>query len=212
MPQYFSMKALTPTQQRVYDWIVWYFSQHGDAPTIREIQKGMQKKSTAPIQYSLDKLEEQGLIIRNGHRRSRNIRLVYPPGVPIMGVIAAGGMVESFSDLEVERIPFQLFSALGRSHSEVSKYFACRVRGDSMIDAAILDGDVVVLRPPIRPIKEGAIVAAHSGGKTTLKHYYRLDKHTIRLQPANPLYDAIDLPMRDVEIQGVYAAVLRGLI
>jgi repressor LexA len=93
-----------------------------------------------------------------------------------MGTIAAHSLVETFSDAEVEYVDLSsLLLSQRQSRHEISQYFVLRVRGDSMIGAAIDDGDLVVMKPPsdLKYIKDGAIVAARVGGKTTLKHYHR---------------------------------------
>ncbi|MBD1995243.1 repressor LexA [Leptolyngbya sp. FACHB-541] len=212
------MQALTRVQQQLYDWLVSYFEQNQCPPTIREMQEAMGLKSPAPIQSRLDALELKGYIERSSYGRSRNIRLVQermpaPKGIPIMGAIAAGGLVETFADGEVEYVPEAFLAAKTSSH-EMSKHFAVRVRGDSMIDASITSGDVVFLKKPDDPkaIKNGTIVAARVEGQTTLKYLQRVDEETIRLEPANSNFLPIDVNAEEINIQGVYVGSVRGLI
>ncbi|MBD1995152.1 repressor LexA [Leptolyngbya sp. FACHB-541] len=212
------MQALTPVQQQLYDWLVSYFEQNQCPPTIREMQEAMGLKSPAPIQSRLDALELKGYIERSSYGRSRNIRLVQerisvPKGIPILGVIAAGGLVETFVDGEVEHVPEAFLAAKTSSH-ERSKHFAVRVRGDSMVGALIASGDVVILKRPDDPkaIKNGTIVAAMVRGKTTLKYLQRIDEKTIRLEPANSSFLPIDVNVEEIDIQGVYVGSVRNLI
>lgn len=207
--------TLTPKQQELFDYLEDYIERNGIAPAIREQAKAMGLKSPAPIQYRLEALQKRGYIDWMPDK-ARSIRILKPSrrkGVPIVGAIAAG-WVEAFADEEVNAIPYEFFKSLGRSAYEISQYLAVRVRGDSMIDAHIASGDVVILKPPSdsKSIKDGTIVAARVDDKMTLKYYQRLDKRTVRLQPANPNYEPLDVPVKQLEIQGVYVASTRGLI
>lgn len=124
-----------------------------------------------------------------------------------MGAIAAGGLVETFPDTEVEHLDFSNLLLDPR-------YFALRVRGHSMIDALIDDGDVVIMQPISDPkvIKNGTIVAARVEGQTTLKYFHRKGSK-VTLQPGNPdieKYPPIEVPASQVVVQGVLVGVWRG--
>ncbi len=165
------------------------------------------------VDYNLQVLEKRGLVERD-REVSRGIRLVGEPtsersvvSVPLMGVIAAG-----------EPIPVPEDGPVGESIEltrEILKQeegiYALEVKGDSMIDALIHDGDIVVMKHQ-REASNGDMVAVwiKDRGETTLKRFYR-ENDQIRLQPANPLMDPIYLHPRDVEIQGKVMVVIRQL-
>lgn len=197
------MDALTEVQQQLYDWLVEYIRENQHSPSIRQMMRAMGLKSPAPIQSRLEHLRNKGYIdwIEG---KARTIRVLKPMGIPILGAIAAGSVVESFTD-SVEQLDFS--STLLRPGD-----YALRVRGDSMIDALIDDGDVVIMRPIPDPkaLKNGTIVAARvNGDGTTLKYYHRKGNQ-VALKPANRNYNPIDAIATEVEVQGVLVGVWRG--
>jgi repressor LexA len=130
-----------------------------------------------------------------------------PKGVPIRGAIAATSLVETFPDVEVEYLDLSNLM-LKPNH------FALKVRGHSMIDALIDDGDIVILQPVPDPklLRNDTIVAAYHQGKTTLKYLERKGSKVV-LKPGNPnreLYPITEVPAAEVEIQGVLVGVWRG--
>lgn len=196
--------TLTKAQQELYDWLVDYIRRNQYSPSIRQMMKAMGLKSPAPIQSRLEHLKNKGYI--DWHEgKARTLRILKSPqGVPICGAIAAGALVESFTDtvehLDLSALPLQ------------PQDFALRVRGDSMIDALIDQGDVVIMRPVRDPqaLKNGVIVAARvEGDGTTLKYFYR-DGDTVTLKPANSRYTPIEVDAKKVDIQGTLVAVWRG--
>lgn len=195
--------SLTKAQQELYDWLIEYIRQNQHSPSIRQMMRAMGLKSPAPIQSRLDHLRSKGYIDWT-EGRARTIRLLKSQGVPIRGAIAAGALVESFTDV-VEHLDF---STLALQPND----FALRVRGDSMIDALIDNGDVVIMRPVQEPklLKNGTIVAARvEGDGTTLKYFYR-EGDQITLKPANPRYNPMQIEAHKVEVQGALVAVWRG--
>lgn len=202
------MEPLTDAQQELYDWLVTYIRQNQHSPSIRQMMKAMGLKSPAPVQSRLEHLRTKGYIDWT-EGRARTIRLMQASaaGVPIRGAIAAGGLVEAFTDVEVEHLDF---SSLLLN----PQYFALKVRGHSMIEALIDDGDIVIMQPISDPkaVKNGTIVAAHVNGQTTLKYYHRKGSK-VTLQPGNPdkeKYPPIEVPAGQIEIQGVLFGVWRG--
>jgi repressor LexA len=194
---------LTEVQQQLFDWLVDYIKQNQHSPSIRQMMRAMGLKSPAPIQSRLEHLRAKGYIFWT-EGRARTIRILRPQGLPIMGAIAAGSVVESFAD-SVEQLDFS--SSFLRPGD-----YALRVRGDSMIGALIADGDVVIMRPVQDPkaVKNGTIVAARvSGDGQTLKYYNR-KANQVKLEPANPNYPVIEAVATEVELQGVLVAVWRG--
>jgi repressor LexA len=201
------MEPLTEAQRQLYDWLVEYIDEHQHAPSIRQMMTAMNLKSPAPVQSRLEHLRNKHYIAwTEGQARTIRILNPTPKGVPIKGAIAATSLVETFSDLEVEYL--DLANVLK------GKHFALTVRGHSMIEALIDDGDVVILQPVDDPksLKNGAIVAAYHQGKTTLKYFERKGSKVI-LKPGNPnrdLYPVTEVPAAEVEVQGTLIGVWRG--
>lgn len=202
------MEPLTAAQQELYEWLVNYIRTAQHAPSIRQMMRAMNLRSPAPIQNRLERLRAKGYIDWT-EGKARTIRILYPPqdpkGIPVLGAIAAGGLVEPFTDT-VERLDLSsLFSQ--------PNCFALRVIGDSMIEDLITEGDLVVMRSlgAGEVPKNGEIVAARvEGHGTTLKRFYR-QAETVLLKPANPHYLPIEAKASDVEIQGVLIGVWRNL-
>jgi len=206
---------LTAAQQRVFVWIEDYISQHGMAPTYREVQKGLGYRSPSPVEGHVKALTEKGFI-HHHPRQSRSITLLKSDRrIPVLGAISAHSLVETFPESEIEYLDLACLPKLARlSHHERSQHFALRVRGDSMVGALIDDGDVVILRKEADPraVRNGKIVAARVKGATTLKYFHQMGNE-ITLQPANPNYapTILDASQEEVEIQGVYVGLLRGV-
>lgn len=194
---------LTEVQQQLFDWLVDYIKQNQHSPSIRQMMRAMGLKSPAPIQSRLEHLRAKGYIDWT-EGRARTIRILRPQGLPIMGAIAAGSVVESFSD-SVEQLDFS--SSFLRPGD-----YALRVRGDSMIGALIADGDVVIMRPVQDPkaVKNGTIVAARVNGDGQTLKYYNRKANQVKLEPANSNYPIIEALATEVELQGVLVAVWRG--
>ncbi|MBE7384306.1 MAG: repressor LexA [Leptolyngbya sp. SIO1E4] len=199
------MEALTDAQQELYDWLVDYIRGNQHSPSIRQMMRAMGLKSPAPIQSRLDHLRKKGYIEWT-EGQARTIRILQTnQGVPIRGIIAAGYVSTAFTD-DVERLD------LAGLPLKVGDY-ALRVQGDSMIEAMISEGDIVIMRPVKDPqgIREGTIVAALVEDGTTLKYFHRL-KNQIQLKPANPNYPVQEFPANQVEIQGKLVAVWRNYL
>ncbi|HYP03390.1 MAG TPA: transcriptional repressor LexA [Cyanobium sp.] len=197
--------ALTAAQQELYDWLDGYISSHRHSPSIRQMMEAMGLRSPAPIQSRLRHLQQKGWITWQ-EGQARTLQLLgggRSAGIPVLGAVAAGGLVEPFDDLE-ERL--DLAPVL-----ETRGLFALTVNGDSMVDAHIADGDIVLLEPVSDParLKDGAIVSALvPGSGTTLKHFHRQGSQ-VRLEAANPAYTPIVLPADQVSVQGRLVAVWR---
>ncbi|MEB3325754.1 MAG: transcriptional repressor LexA [Cyanobacteriota bacterium] len=196
---------LTPAQQELYDWLAGYIGSHRHSPSIRQMMEAMGLRSPAPIQSRLRHLQQKGWITWQ-EGQARTLQLLGgggAGGIPVLGAVAAGGLIEPFSDSE-ERL--DLAPLL-----ETRGLFALTVNGDSMVEAHIADGDVVLLEPvsDASRLKEGTIVSALvPGSGTTLKHFHRQGSQ-VRLEAANPAYAPILLPAEDVTIQGKLVAVWR---
>jgi repressor LexA len=198
------MESLTEAQQELYDWLVDYIRANQHSPSIRQMMRAMELKSPAPIQSRLEHLRNKGYIDWD-EGKARTIRISHGAhGIPILGAIAAGSMLETFTDSEPERLDLSVLPLKTQD-------YALRVRGDSMIEALIDDGDVVIMRPVTDPgtIRDGTIVAARVEGATTLKYFHRQGKEIV-LKPANARYEPMRYPARQVDVQGRLVAVWRG--
>lgn len=198
------MDSLTEAQQELYDWLVEYIRENQYPPSIRQMMKAMGLKSPAPVQSRLEHLRTKGYI-QWTEGKARTIQLTQEAmrGVPIKGVIAASSLVDIFPDAEVEYLDLAGLSLK-------PNYFALRVRGDSMVEAMIDHGDIVILKPVPDPktLKNGTIVAARVENQTTLKYFNRKG-NKVTLEPANKAYTPIEVSASQVEIQGALAHVWR---
>jgi len=211
MPSRQPQQALTPAQQELYDWLAGYIGEHRHSPSIRQMMEAMGLRSPAPIQSRLRHLQQKGwLTWQEG--QARTLQLLgeaaqafggVSPSIPVLGAVAAGGLVETFDDVQ-ERL--DLSPVL-----ETRGLFALTVNGDSMVDAHIADGDVVLMEPVQDPshLRAGTIVSALvAGSGTTLKHFQRRGAVVI-LEAANPAYAPLELPADQVQVQGRLVAVWR---
>lgn len=197
------MEPLTQAQQELYDWLVTYIRENRHSPSIRQMMREMKLKSPAPVQSRLEHLRRKGYIDwKEGQARTIQI-LQDTQGVPIFGAIAAGSMVEAFTDT-VEHFDPSTLDFKGGD-------FALRVRGDSMIEALIDDGDIVIMRAVEDPkrVRNGTIVAARVESTTTLKYYY-LEKGKVILKPANPRFEPMEYPAAEVSLDGELVGVWRS--
>ena len=197
-------EALTTAQQELYDWLVAFIGDHHHSPSIRQMMQAMGLRSPAPIQSRLRHLQQKGWIKwQEGQARTLQLIEESISGVPVLGAIAAGGLVETFDDVQET---LDLNSVL-----QLKGLFALTVNGDSMIDSFIADGDMVLMEPVNEParLRNGTIVSAMVPGLgTTLKHFFR-DGSLVRLEAANTSYDPIEIDAEQVHIQGKLAAVWR---
>lgn len=217
-------KELSERQQNVFNFIRAHMQMNGYPPTVREIGEAIGVKSTSLVTYYLKQLEQRGLITREASK-SRAILLTQESGfsesipveindlnlisVPFLGYIAAGLPINVDALPESELDTVQINKALFKR--EFSDLYALEVQGNSMIDALIHDGDMVILQHQ-QTIDNGQMAAVwlKSREETTLKKVYREGKK-VRLQPANPTMDPIFVPANDVEIQGKVVLVIRRL-
>lgn len=180
------MEQLTPRQQRVLDYITVCMETRGYPPTLREIAGHLGINGTLGVMKHLEALARKGFI-RREPGDSRGITLARPTmaaavSLPIVGVVRAGLPQPAREEIEG-------YFAVGRDHVRSGGAFFLRVRGDSMINAAILEGDLALIRPQATA-ENRDIVVAMVDGEATLKRFYR-EKGHIRLQPENPNLPAI---------------------
>ncbi|WP_269623281.1 transcriptional repressor LexA [Prochlorococcus marinus] len=197
-------EELTSAQQELFDWLSDYIAAHHHSPSIRQMMTAMGLRSPAPIQSRLKHLQEKGWITwKEGQARTLQLVDNALSGIPVLGAVAAGGLVETFDDVQETLDMSTVLQTRG--------LFALTVNGDSMVDSYIADGDVVLMEPVREPsfIKDGTVVSAMvPGSGTTLKHFYR-NGSFVRLEAANPAYDPIELEAEMVQIQGKLLAVWR---
>ena len=202
----YSEGNLTDAQNELYEWIRNYVKDFQHSPSIRQMMNAMGLKSPAPIQSRLKHLQEKGFISwQEGKARTLQIVEEVLEGIPIKGSVAAGGLIETFSDVQENLDISDIFKK--------KDVFALTVNGDSMIDACIADGDMVLMEP-IRDsssLKNGTIVSAMvPGSGSTLKYFFKRGKK-IFLEAANPAYDPIELNLDEVIFQGKLLAVWRKI-
>lgn len=203
-------KPATERQRGILTAIADFKAERGYPPSVREIGERVGLSSSSTIHAHLKALERRGLIVRDPTKpralRAKSEGSVGAPSpetvvMPIVGKVAAGVPITAAENVEGEFVLPAGFVPRG------SNAFVLRVQGDSMVDAAILDGDLIVVRPQ-RSAENGEVVVAMMDGEATVKRFYR-EKNRIRLQPENktmaPIYGS------DVEIVGRVEAVVRRL-
>ena len=179
------MQTLTDRQQQVLDIITAYIERHGTPPSQREIARELGVNGTAGIMKHLNALEKKGYL----NRRERSSRGIILPqaqsqaaSLPIVGVVRAGLPQPPVEDIEG-------FFSIDQSQAKSGGTFFLRVKGDSMIEAHIVEGDLALVKPQVTA-DNGEIVVAMINGEATLKRFYR-EKRKIRLQPENSLMEPI---------------------
>ncbi len=197
---------LTDAQNELYNWIKEYFKKFQHSPSIRQMMQAMGLKSPAPIQSRLKHLQEKGYISwQEGKARTLRIINQISEGIPIMGSVAAGGLIETYADLQENLDVSEIFKK--------EDVFALTVNGDSMIDACIADGDMVLMEPikDSYSLRNGTIVSAMVPGLGTTLKYFVKKGGRIYLEAANPAYEAIELNLDEVVFQGKLLAVWRSV-
>ena len=200
------MEGLTPRQQQVLDFISHHINEHGYPPTLREISRQIGTSGTVSAIHHLEALEKKGYLRREtGSSRGIILTCEQQPetvSVPIVGVVRAG--LPSLAYEEVEG-----YYHVDRTQLKGGTFFL-RVQGDSMINDAIIEGDLALIRPQSTAVN-GDIVVAMLDGEATLKRFYR-EKDHIRLQPRNPnLAPIIILAGQEVVIIGKVVKIVRDI-
>jgi len=210
--------SLSLRQQKILDFIRRFSNDHGFPPTIREIGQDVGISSTSVVNYNLNVLEKKRHIERDknvsrGLRLTEETKAESSPSrdivrIPVWGRIVAG---EPLPVPETDSFPDETVDIAVGMLNGVKDVYALEVDGDSMIDALINSGDVVLMKHQ-NYARNGDMVAALLRGEqeTTLKRFY-LEGERVRLQPANPTMEPIYVPADDVEIQGKVIMVIRRL-
>jgi repressor LexA len=210
-------RALSQRQRAILDYIERFLDENGYPPTIREIQHDLNISSTSVVDYNLNVLEQRNLIRRNRNisrgielvgRRSAEKRVVR---IPLVGQIAAGQPLSVLEEVDPATVNDHIELSVDLIGKQQDGLFALRVKGFSMIDALIGDGDIVVLRRQ-QTAENGETVAVwlRREQETTLKRFYH-EGDRIRLQPANAMMEPIYTTPDNVEIQGKLVTVLRSV-
>ena len=199
------MLPLTKRQREILDYLNEFIARHGYAPSLEEIGRRFSLSSLATVHKHLTNLQEKGFI-RRAWNRSRSVELV-PTRVggravelPLLGFVAAGAPIEAVASSEAITVPEAL---IGRKDS-----YVLRVKGDSMIDEQIRDGDFVIVEDRKQADNGEMVIALVGGTDVTLKKFYR-DNGKIRLQPANPSMQPMLFDPDNVQVQGVVIGVMR---
>lgn len=198
---------VTAKQRRVYEFIKGYIESNDEPPTIAEIGRHFQISSSASVHGILSALEREGMIKRTPNI-SRGIQIVKQPAgdedrdeIPLLGTVAAGQPIEAILSHDTIAVPPDLH---GRGRT-----FALRVRGDSMIDEHIQDGDIIIVTSQKTADNGQVVVALIDGNYATVKKFYR-ETDFIRLEPANPQFKPIFIKTPErIQIQGVVTGLIR---
>jgi repressor LexA len=198
---------LTKRQREILNYLTAYSDQNGYAPSFEEIAEQFSYNSLATVHEHLSNLERKGYIKRS-YNESRAIEILpseatpHAVELPLLGNVAAGLPIEAITNQESLAVP-DTFVGRGGSH------YVLRVRGNSMIDEQIRDGDFVVVNERQRADNGETVIALLKGDSATVKKYYRERDGRIRLQPANDAMTPILVDEDEVTIQGVVVGVLR---
>jgi repressor LexA len=198
--------ALTRRQREIYDFICGFVAEKGYSPSLEEIGAHFDLSSVATVHKHVQHLVEKRFL-RKAWNRSRSVEPIAPPSpglvsLPLLGTVAAGVPIEAIEQVDTYvDVPREFVPANVES-------FVLKVRGDSMIEDQICDGDYVVVESRSEARNGETVVALIRGQDATLKRLH-MDGETVRLEPAHPTMKPIELPAADVEIRGVVRGLLR---
>lgn len=199
------MLPLTKRQREILDYLTEFIEQHGYAPSLEEVGRRFGLSSLATVHKHLTNLQEKGFIKR-AWNRSRSVELLptrmgrRSVELPLLGYVAAGAPIEAIASAESIAVPEDL---VGKRDT-----YVLRVRGDSMIDEQIRDGDFVIVEDRKTADNGEMVIALLRGSDVTLKKFYR-ENGRVRLQPANPAMQPLIVDAQQVQIQGVVIGVMR---
>lgn len=192
---------LTRRQKQVFEWIENFVKGQGFAPSYEEIRAGLALKSLNTVFHHLRQLEAKGYLKSPWKNKKRAIELVSrSPVLLLLGEVQAGYPIESYEVREEVSLPSSLFNA--------DEHFALRVRGDSMADEGIMEGDIIVVRRG-QSAETGQVVVALVDGEATVKKFFRRGSQ-IELKPANPNFKSIVADEARVKVLGLVVALFRN--
>ncbi len=199
--------ALTRRQREILDFIEGFVRFRGYSPSFEEIAENFGYRSLATVHEHLSNLQEKGYIRKN-YNESRSIELVETDlkiaavELPLQGAVAAGYPIEAIQDEECVCVPEDMIAG------STAEHYVLRVRGDSMIDEQIRDGDYVIVQSRDTAYDGEMVIALVDGENATMKKLYREGAH-VRLQPANPDLTPMYFESDRIAIQGVVIGVIR---
>ncbi len=197
--------VLTKRQKQILDFVTRFIDQKGYSPSLAEVGENFGLRSVATVHKHIDNLRKKGLV-RKSWNANRSLELtpaalgIRAVRLPLAGRVSAGLPIEAIEDREVIAVPEDM---VGDGES-----FVLQVRGESMIDEQIRDGDYVIAEKRSRPSNGSVVVALIDGQEATLKKFFR-EGDQVRLQPANPSMKPMTIPASRVLIQGVVVGLLR---
>lgn len=198
---------LTKRQKEILDFLELFLGENGYPPSYEEIARHFGYTSLATVHEHLENLRQKGYI-RKSYNASRSIELMPAAGsasaveLPLLGMVAAGQPIEAVADQETLSVPEDMIGRGGR-------HYVLRVRGDSMIDEQIRDGDYVIVNSRNTAENGEMVVALVHGDSATVKKFYREGDGRVRLQPANVTMEPMYFPASEVLVQGVVVGVIR---
>ncbi|NJD11817.1 MAG: transcriptional repressor LexA [Gemmatimonadetes bacterium] len=198
---------LTKRQKQILDFLDGFLAEHGYPPSFEEIAHNFGYTSLAPVHEHLENLRQKGYI-RKAYNASRSIELVPSETaagaieLPLLGLVAAGQPIEAITDQETLAVPEEMVTRGGR-------HYVLRVRGDSMIDEQIRDGDYVIVNSRNTAENGEMVVALVHGDSATVKKFYRERDGRVRLQPANVTMQPLYFRSHEVVVQGIVVGVIR---
>jgi repressor LexA len=196
---------LTKRQREILDYLNEFIQRHGYAPSLEEVGRRFGLSSLATVHKHLTNLQEKGFIKR-AWNRSRSVEVIPTRSgnraveLPLLGYVAAGVPIEAIATAETIAVPEDLVSR--------RETYVLRVRGDSMIDEQIRDGDYVIVEDRRTALDGEMVIALVGGSDVTLKKLYR-DNGRVRLQPANPAMQPLLVDPDHVQVQGVVVGIMR---
>jgi repressor LexA len=197
--------ALTKRQRQILDYVQGFIDAEGYSPSFEEIAENFGYSSLATVHEHLSNLETKGYLRKN-YNKSRSLELVAAEGtlaveLPLLGSVAAGLPIEAIESNESLAVPHDM---LGKGNN-----YVLRVKGDSMVEEQIRDGDYIVVNSRQTAENGEMVVALVGGDSATVKKFYRERDGRIRLQPANAAMQPMYFTPDEVQIQGIVIAVIR---
>lgn len=197
--------SLTKRQREILDYVESFLESYGYSPSFEEIAGFFGYSSLATVHEHLSNLERKGYLRKN-HNRSRSLELVPAEGtlaveLPLLGSVAAGLPIEAIEEQETIAVPHDMLRS--------GNNYVLRVRGQSMVDEQIRDGDFIVVNSRQAAENGEMVVALVNGDSATVKKFYRERGGRIRLQPANATMEPMYFDESEVAIQGIVVAVIR---
>ena len=200
--------ALTKRQRQILDFIESFIESYGYSPSFEEIAKFFGYRSLATVHEHLSNLERKGYIRKN-YNESRSVEMAETDRaraaaaeLPLLGRVAAGLPIEALEDQESVSVPEDMLTGRG-------PHYVLRVKGNSMLDAQISDGDFVVVDGRETAENGEMVIALVAGESATVKRYYRENDGRVRLQPANESFDPQFYAESDIDVRGVVVGVIR---